>query len=222
MNWGRRKKLWMGKRKLHVSDSVSQCLKCFCVRLVHFYVSDCPRRRIVSAGTNFEPLNPKLIVYCPKRQIRGDLLSQTRPDLHHHPRRGGEEQMWRGGSGEWWLCNWGWSLDLISRPPLQTPNLVVQSRLGSGIIAERNRVFLPLQPLRSNRQNFHAQTPRPQTSLSNAGLVDVWSHRRNQYSLPHPPIKHTFAKKLNQRANSFPKPWLSKSGCRLSEDSMGW
>ena len=47
---------------------------------LYISMSDCPRRRIVSVGTNFEPLNPKLIVYRPKRQIRADLLSQTRPD----------------------------------------------------------------------------------------------------------------------------------------------
>ena len=92
----------MGKRKLHVSDSVSQCLKCFCVRLVHFYVSDCPMRRIVSAGTNFEPLNPKLIVYCPKKtgQIRADLLCQTRLDLHDlevEKNRCGDEEAVSGG-----------------------------------------------------------------------------------------------------------------------------
>ena len=70
----------MGKRKLHVSDFVSQCLKCFCVRLVHFYVRLSQAAHCLSRGTNFEPLNPKLIVYRPKRQIRADLLSQTRPD----------------------------------------------------------------------------------------------------------------------------------------------
>ena len=49
---------------------------------LYISMSDCPRRRIVSAGTNFEPLNPKLIVYCPKRrrtnQSRPPLPDQTR------------------------------------------------------------------------------------------------------------------------------------------------
>ena len=68
---------------------------------LYISMSDCPRRRIVSAGTNFEPLNPKFIALKDAGQIRADPLSQTRPDLHHHPRRGGEEQSWRRGSAEW-------------------------------------------------------------------------------------------------------------------------
>ena len=177
MNWRRRKKLWMGKRKLHVSDSVSQCLKCFCVRLLHFYVSYCPMRRIVLAGTNFEPLNPKLIVYCPKRRR----TNQSRPPLPDQTRLASSSpQRWRRTDVETrkrWVVVVQLRLILRSYQPTPAPDpkprCPKQAWQWDNCAAERNTVFLPLQPLRSNRQNFHAQTPRPQTSLSNAGLVDV-------------------------------------------------
>ena len=73
---------------------------------LYISMSDCPRRRIVSAGTNFEPLNPKLIVYRHKRrrtnQSRPPLPDQTRlasssPQPEVEKNRCGEEEAVSGG-----------------------------------------------------------------------------------------------------------------------------
>ena len=176
MNWRRRKKLWMGKRKLHVSDFVSQCLKCFSVRLVHFYVRLSQAAHCLSRDKLWAT-KPQVDCLLPKKtQDKSEQTPSPRLDqtciiipAEVEKNRCGEEEALSG------LVQ----LRLILRSyqptpaPDPKPRCPKQAWQWDNRAAERNTVFLPLQPLRSNRQNFHARTPRPQTSLSNGGLVDV-------------------------------------------------
>ena len=184
MNWKRGRE-WIGEGGKSFEWGRGSCMfwtlcpSVLSASLSDLYISmsDCPRRRIVSAGTNFEPLNPKLIVYCPKRRR----TNQSRPPLPDQTRlASSSRQRWRRTDVETrkrWVVVVQLRLILRSYQPTPAPDpkprCPKQAWQWDNRAAERNTVFLPLQPLRSNRQNFHAQTPRPQTSLSNAGLVDV-------------------------------------------------
>ena len=167
MNRRRRKKLWMGKRKLHVSDSVSQCLKCFSCPTV-------PGGALSEQGQTLSHKTPSWLFIALKDKSEG--TSSPRPDqtciiILERWRRTDVERRKR------WVVVVQLRLILRSYQPTPAPDpkprCPKQAWQWDNRAAERNTVFLPLQPLRSNRQNFHAQKSRPQTSLSNAGLVDV-------------------------------------------------